>query len=1237
MHLKEVHVENFKSFGRKLTIPFEEGFTGITGPNGSGKSNIGDAILFVLGPNSPRAIRAGRLTDLIFNGGAGGKPAKYTLVALTFDNRDRMMPVDADDVVLTRKVVRKPKPDDPDAYSGYFYVNGRASKKKEFVDLLNHARISADGYNITQQGDVLRICQMTNVERRRILDDIAGVTAFDKDIDQADRRKAEVEANLERIGIVLDEIARNLKQLEKDKESAARYQQLQADIGRTKGLVAHRRRTDVEAQVAQVHAQIDQFTQERAKLDEQLQGLQARYKETQADFAEAEQKIREEGGEEARALQEKLEEVRDRMVRLEEKVNFAKMELEGGSEDLAPLQEELRRVQKEAERTRKLHGEAETAAASAAETLAARAKELEGVQDLISRSNEGAMALKQELAKLRQEHEAKQLELHEAKLEADRLADRVEEATTRSGGAASDVEVAEQDLKEAEWHLKEMGEGEEGAGGSGGRSRASAQKRLFALRKRLAELSTENEELEQRIRRQQRELAELQARRDAAERVKGGFGAAVEAVLAARESGALRGVIGTIAELANADAQYQTALQTAAGGRMQAVVVEDDAAAAACIEFLKERRAGRATFLPLTKMVPGRPRGQALMKVKQEGCLGFALDLIDFNPRYQNAFWYVFGDTLVAANMNAGRRMMGGVRIVTTDGELFEASGAMVGGSQGKRGAGPSFSNQDRGRVDELLQSLQQSEAAQADVEAQISTTRGELAEIEDELADAGRDDAALEAKRAQLRSRRDSLTKQLESLREAAAGWQTKQQEAREAQAAQVERQQDLADRLEELERLRDEKGQLLLKGTKKELREKVESLQAEIESLKDARRDAESRRDVACKQLELVEARAAELGRQIDGHDEEMERHRVDVERYGQAHQKARAELEALMKMEAKASGALKKLQEARDKAYQKLVDLKAKMDGVADRRETHFSLITKAKAKLPALEEELAEALIELKEHPIELADDEEVPPLADLRRTLRNLEGQLERLGPVNMRALEEYDAQAARQTELKEEVARLEDQRTELVKLVERITQKKKGALLEVFTAINENFVQVYARLSMGGQARMELEDPDDPFAGGLILKAQPPGKRVLRLDALSGGEKSLTSMAFIFAIQQHEPSPFYYLDEVDQNLDAVNSELLAKLVRDNAQFAQFIQVSLRKITLKEAHRLYGVTQPIPGQSEVIADFGLDQVQEAEPEDDDEAAENQGADAPVHGDDDSIEGTLKSMMLAEVRE
>lgn len=1205
MHLREVQMENFKSFGRKLTVPFEPGFTGITGPNGSGKSNIGDAVMFVLGPNSPRAIRAGKLADLIFNGAEKGHGRDHCTVSLVFDNVDRTMPVDADTVTLTRRIKRSPTDDDKDNVNSYFYVNGRASQKKEFVDLLQHAGISADGYNITQQGDVQQLCTMTPQKRREKLDTIAGVTAFDKDIAAADARKAEVQANLDRIAIVLEEIGHSLAQLDKDRAAAARYRELQASIARLKGLAATRRRDSAQGAIAQVQQQLAQFAAERAKHEADLVALRATQKETEAKFAEVQERIRAEGGAEVQEIQAKVEAARDAMVRFEEQLNFARANAQQAREDAAPLQEELQKVVKELARTHKAHGDLSEQHAKAAAQLDARKKELDAARALIAKSDSGAMQLTRDLAALKQDHEARQLEMHEAKLEADRLAERQRGLERAIADAQAARELAQQDLAEATEALKEVREQFKGQGGK----QKDAQRRLLELQKAQAELTRQREDLENRIRRGERELAELRAAQEATDRQMGGMGDAVQLVLKARESRSIKGIIGTVAELGKVEDRFKTALHVAAAGRANAILVEDDSVAAACVDLLKKNHAGRATFLPLSKMVPGKPRGQALMKQNADGCLGFALDLIEFNPRYQNAFFNIFGDTLVADTMGSARKMMGGVRIVTVEGELFEASGAITGGSltKGKKSDEPQFGSGDRARMDALMQEVATAEQMQSEVAQRLVSVRTELEALQAAMASEGIAGASLEDRLHELERRSEAAK---ERVAAAKADEERLAQEAKVAATSATELAavtSGLTERLSAMEAERQEKGTLILKGTSKGLREKVEAVEAAIRELTEQSLRLENQASVAHKQLELLEARRKEVATAAEGRGKDAERLVADEKRYAAGHAKAKAEVDALLKMQSKAAGALKGLSEKKDKLYKDLVDLQARVAKVQDRIETHFGLLTNAKAKLPAYEESLAEALAELAQYPVTLAAGEEIPPLDDLKRELRNQEASLDRLGPVNMTALEQYEAQAKRQTELKEETGRLEAQKGDLVRLVGEIQVKKKDALTEVFTAINESFGQVYSQISLGGHAHLELENLEDPFAGGLIIKAQPPGKKVLRIDALSGGEKSLTSMAFIFSLQRYDPSPFYYFDEVDQNLDAVNSELLAKMIRDNSRYAQFIVVSLRKITLKEANHLYGVTQQRPGESEIIANFDIDLVKEEDRKRDDDTA------------------------------
>src|SRR2546422_4414237 len=301
-------MENFKSFGRKISVPFLQGYTSITGPNGSGKSNIADAILFVLGPRSAKAIRAGKLTDLIWNGGKDRKGAGYTEVSLTFDNRDRVIPMEADDVKLTRRVVVSKSVEG--GYNSYFYVNDRSSQLQEFDQLLAHARISAEGYNLVQQGDIQKIVQMSAMDRRRILDDIAGITKFDEDIGAAEGKRKATEDNLERIRIILQEIEKQLKQLESDRGSALKYKELKGKLDLAKAQMTYKNKALVEEAIASTREQLAKHEGERAKLEEQKAKLQADLAAAEQHLQELERKIAERGGEEAQHLQEKLNQAR---------------------------------------------------------------------------------------------------------------------------------------------------------------------------------------------------------------------------------------------------------------------------------------------------------------------------------------------------------------------------------------------------------------------------------------------------------------------------------------------------------------------------------------------------------------------------------------------------------------------------------------------------------------------------------------------------------------------------------------------------------------------------------------------------------------------------------------------------------------------------------------------------------------------------------------------------------------
>ncbi len=1186
MYLKRLEVKNFKSFGTSKSIPFLEGFTCITGPNGSGKSNIGDAILFVLGPRSSKAIRAGNLTDLIWNGGKEGTPARECVVSLIFDNEDRLLPIDSDEVTFTRRVKVSKSSDN---YYSYYYVNGESSSAGEFDELMAHAGMSADGYNIVQQGDVTRIVEMGNLDRRRILDDIAGITQFDADIDKANEERAEVEENLERIGIILDEIDRQLETLKEEKAAAERYRDLKDTLHLEKAKLAAKRKANLEQELAKVEREIASYEEERESLVERLEELQGDVREAQGELEGIEEEIAEKGGEEARKLKERIDELKQDIVRHTERVNYSRTEIQEIKKERAAVEEDLRRVEKQLGEVQEEREEQGNRLQELRGDLEERTDELETLRDDVSQSTGRVGELQRDLAQLKQRYEEKQKALHEAKLEADRLADKRDRLSIRVSEVEDRVETQEFELKDLEWSLKELRK----ESGSGESTVEELEQELLEKKKEESELTEEIKELEPAIRSLQNKYGQLKAEQEASENMARGYTRAVQAIIEARDRGELEGICGTIAELATVPSKYETALEITAGGRLQAVITETDADAAQAIEYLKRKNVGRVTFLPLSKINPRKPRGKAHLAARDDDSEGFALDLVEFDDKYRPAFWYVLRDTVIVRDLDTARRLMGGVQMVTLDGEKIDAGGAMTGGSS-NRSRRLKFGQQRKDELEKAAKELRAAKAHHEQLGERLTELRDEIRDVEEELRDARASTESKEEKLEELEATRGEVEGKLEQFRNELEEAQSDLEDAETKLTTTQEQVADLKSHLEDLDEEREAKNKALHQAMQKDEAQELQRLEAEVADLREEVRDAEGQVETVEQRIELVEERRDELQGKLESIAEEREEHETAIEEHTELRESLQEDLDELLAVEAEQDEELQELRDRRDRVYQRKTELESRCGKVSDKIDTTDDLIVGLRTRIPTIEDKLAEASFELDGYDVELPDVIEESQ-DDLRSEVRSLDREIESLGDVNMRAIEEWERQSERKEELTTELERLEEQRDNLVELVEEIVERKTGRFMEVFDEINENFQRVFSRLSDGGKARLELEHPDDPFEGGLIMKSQPKGKKVTRLEALSGGEKSLTSMAFIFAIQEYEPSPFYYLDEVDQNLDGVNSELLARMIKANSRQSQVIMVSLRKVSLKESDHVYGVTMTDSGVSEVLGEVNIEEI------------------------------------------
>jgi len=1165
MYLKAIELENFKSFVHKNRIDFKQGFTAISGPNGSGKSNIGDAILFVLGPKSSKVIRANKLVDLIYDGGKKGKPADYCKVSLIFDNSDRVLPVDSNEVKLTRYIKRA---SNDTGYNSYFYINDEQARLQDFISLLEHAKISADGYNFVKQGDVTRIVEMTPVERRGIIDEISGIAEFDKSIAKAEIKRNNVEENMEKIEVLMEELRARLKTLEEDRKAALRYKELEEKLKETKASIAYAKMNKFRNEVDSYTRQIAKIEREIEELESQISSREKEIESINAEKEELDKKIEALGGEELKNIGKKIDEFKLEMARIKTRVENREEKIKEDDARIKSLSKELKELKAEIKEEEKLLDESETALRAKEAVLSQKAAILKGKEERISEANEKYKSLNEKLKNLEIDIESKRKIYNSKLLEFNSVSERILSLKRELAKLEEEKKGVEESIKDAEWRIKEIK--------NKGKDVSSKRKKL---NDEYMTLKNRRVQLQRALRDKQKEIEALSAKY---ERLRGkletrsALSNAVDAVLSARDKGLLNGIHGTIAELGTVDEKYELAIQIAAGSRLNSIICEDDLAAARAIEFLKKNHLGRAIFLPLNKMLPNRPRGKAILASKDKNAIGFAIDLIEFDKKYEAAFWYVFGDTVIVEDLSTARRLMGGVRLVTLDGQLIEASGAMVGGSIEKKAKMSMGNLRDiRAKLEELNEERTAVEAELQSVESRIDTLLRELSEVgkinTEEIE-------AWSQERDKQKAKLAKLISDIEHLKE------EKKEHEKLAESLNAEI-KALGLEIDKLERNMVVIKNELESSVPQKLADEINSIHREMSSLSEEisqikgeviklNESIKSKRNAVAKierDIDALKKEIVALNKKNHEDDESLEKLAIERRKYEEI---IKSEESKLRELTYKRAELVNRINQA-DKDIERIKgDIKVK-------NEIKISLTAKANEASVRYEEYRRE----YESHNMKI---DKIGSISKLQNMINEYTAQIAALGDVNLKSIEEYERESERYSSLKEDYDSLVKEKKDIESLMAELNDKKKYALLKVYRAINENFRRIYKEMSNGGDAYLILEDEENPFNGGLIIKVKPPGKGIKPLHALSGGEKSLTALAFIFAIQQYEPSPIYLLDEVDMFLDGVNSEILGRIVRRNASSAQFIVVSLRKATIKFADHVIGVTNRGDGISRIYA-------------------------------------------------
>ncbi|MGP8337882.1 MAG: chromosome segregation protein SMC [Methanosarcinaceae archaeon] len=1157
MYIEEIEFVNFKSFGKKVKIPFFDDFTTISGPNGSGKSNIIDGILFALGLSSSRTMRAEKLTDLIYNGDKIKKP-NFAQVTIKFDNTDREMPVDSDEIIISRKIRRTDS-----GYYSYFYFNGKAVSLTDIHTYLAKARVTPEGYNVVMQGDVTRIFTMTSGERRKIIDEIAGVAEFDNKRDRAMNELDIVLERVERVDIIIVEVGVQLEKLKVERNQAIKYQSLKEEKMKFEGFVLIAKLKDAKTELESVNNDIEAKKEVIDGFSQSMDEKHTKIGKLESELYELTSEIQKMGEDEQIETKKDIEEIKGEISRCVDRIELADNEIEDVDarrrkafveiDDIKTKIKELD-LQINEEKLRK-----DGIIAEITDRKTRRMILLSKIADV----DEKFAQTRDELSTIKSELENTKNDKNELMRQEDRLLDslrrksaEVRDIENEIEEAKANVESSESDTKSANYDVEKLTE-----------NINSLTKDIDDLESNRSQIKNVISDLEMTLRKYQQEYAILEARVRATED-NSGYSRAVEMILNEKNRHGLPGIYGTIAELGSVDQEYATALGIAAGGRMQGVVVETDEDASRAIKFLKQQRGGRATFLPLNKMDLRRPYKDLS---DRDGVIGYAIDLIDFDLRFEAAFWYVFRDTLIIDELTNARKLMGGIRMVTLDGEVIEKSGAMTGGSKGRSTL--SFAAAEKDKLIKIAEKVTEFDSRRSSAIKKMDAVEGHMSEINREITECEKEISKKEMQLEEIRGRGERLVKLVESKNAERAGIEESRIKLRgemDGIVVQKDEKDELSLELGKNISVLEDK----LSGSEvPQLNEQAENIDEEIKQFEGRVRDIEAGLNALNLDNEYAIARTDENRELIKEMDEKRSTHKDRVFALKEKIVELEDALIEKQEREQELAGELKVLQQDRIRKQAEHGAIKTQFDSIKLKFEDGNRHMIALDATRSALVEQITELAVELERRGIK--ESEEVPNYETVRTRIESIERAMEHLEPVNMRAIDEYDKVETRLIDLKSRRDILASEREQILGRIGQYEKLKKDAFMESFNGINEHFKVIFNELS-DGTGELVLDNYEDPFGGGMTLKAQPKDKTLQRLEAMSGGEKSLTALAFVFAIQQYRPAPFYAFDEIDMFLDSVNAERVAKRVKSSKNNAQFIVVSLRKPMIEAAERTVGV-------------------------------------------------------------
>ena len=1175
MKLKAVEMQGFKSFPDRTKLTFDDGITVIVGPNGSGKSNISDAIKWVFGEQSVKSLRGAKMEDVIFGGSVSRKPTGFAWVSLFIDNTDRSIDIDSDEVVITRRLYRSGESE--------YRINNNPVRLRDINETFMDTGLGRDGYSVIEQGKIAEIVSAKSTQRREIFEEAAGISKFRYRKTEAERKLQQAEDNLVRLRDIMRELEDRVGPLKAQSEKAKQY------------VVLAEEKKSLE---------ISLWLEQLAKLGRQLAELEDKTLLAANDKTTA-QKRMDEIEREIEEIQQKTQEAnlyiehkRGRIKEYEDAISQAKVDaavmqnnIEHNNSTIAELEKELERSVLSAgemeEKLAALRDEYETRKAEAEET----SRTLEQSQKALEQKRQEEHRLTAEQSAIAMQREELQGQIHKAELSAETAGTLAAETVTR-------LEALRGQAKDKDENLSRLRE--ELAG-----HKAFAEE----LQERLQSLQNSKNGYLYKLKSRSEKQAEVESRQRNSEKLAGeklqraqvlsdleknyeSFNNSVKFVMKQAGAGALRGVVGPVSSLIKTENRYSTAVEIALGAAIQNIVVQDEGAAKRAIALLKERGAGRATFLPLTNIRahPIKESGMA----ERGGYVGLASELVQCDDRYREVIASLLGRTVVAEDIDAAAAIAKAYgyryRVVTLDGQVVNAGGSLTGGSVNKSASILSR----RGEIDALTAEAKEYSKQAEELENQLTELRRETDTIQ----------ATVDGIEAEEKTAREDLISAETLVKRLAANVE----EAERLSEQALREYDELTARVEQLRQQKVSGGELVKRLTEEVERltglaaadaEAHERLTAELNEAAETvtalqmeditrQKDCEAAR-LAIEQLENQqrggEAALAELRQRQEHLIAENAAIMAEIEEINAGAQSGSSEIETLRRDIKEADEQRDRLEARRNILNRESSDVISKREAAAnelirlqekstDMQDQQNNISTKMWEEYELTRSEAAEKAIVL----------EDVPAA---QKRLTELRGRIRALGAVNVAAIEEYEEVSGRYRFMKEQIDDAENAKKELTRLITELSAQMSAIFTERFAGINRHFGEIFRELFGGGHAELRLTDATDPLETGIEIIVQPPGKIIKNLSALSGGEQAFVAICIYFAILRVNPAPFVLIDEIEAALDDVNVGKFAAYLHRMTDHTQFISITHRRGTMEQGDVLYGVTMEEEGISKLL--------------------------------------------------